>query len=48
MMKMMLGSKLKDAMDKIADGLAAASEGRLPEGVDPSVLEQFKDKFKNR
>ena len=48
MMKMMLGSKLKDAMDKIADGLAAASEGRLPEGVDQSVLEQFKDKFKNR
>ena len=38
MMKMMLGSKLKDAMDKMVDGLAAMSEGRMPEGMDPSMF----------
>lgn len=37
MMKMMLGSKLKEAFDKMVDGLAAMSEGRMPEGVDPSM-----------
>ncbi len=31
MMKMMIGSKLQEALDKMADGLAAASEGRVPE-----------------
>lgn len=38
MMKMVLGSKLKDALDKIADGLASVSEGKMPEGVDPSMF----------
>ena len=38
MMKRMLGSKLKDAMDKMVDGLAAMSEGRMPEGMDPSMF----------
>lgn len=38
MMKMMLGSKLKEALDKMVDGLAAMSEGRMPEGVDPSMF----------
>ena len=37
-MKMMLGSKLQDALDKIADSLAAVSEGRIPDGVDPDIL----------
>lgn len=37
MMKMMLGSKLQEALDKMVDGLAAVSEGRMPEGIDPSV-----------
>lgn len=36
MMKMMLGSKIKDALDKVVDGLVDASEGRMPEGFDPS------------
>ena len=36
MMKMMLGSKIKDGLDKIVDGLVAVSEGRMPEGFDPS------------
>ena len=38
MMKMMLGTKLKEALDKMVDGLAAMSEGRMPEGVDPSMF----------
>ena len=40
MMKMMLGSKLKDALDKMVDGLVAVSEGRMPEGIDPSMFPQ--------
>ena len=38
MMKMMLGSKLKEALDKMVEGLVAVSEGRMPEGVDPSMF----------
>lgn len=38
MMKMMLGGKIKDALDKLVDSLAAASEGRMPEGFDPSKM----------
>ena len=36
MMKMMLGGKIKDALNKIVDGLADASNGKMPEGFDPS------------
>ena len=36
MMKMMLGGKIKDALDKLVDGLADASNGKMPEGFDPS------------
>ena len=36
MMKMMIGSKVKDGLDKIVDGLVAASNGKMPEGFDPS------------
>lgn len=39
MMKMMLGSKLQEALDRLVDGLAAVSEGRMPEGVDPSMFQ---------
>lgn len=38
MMKMVLGSKIKDALDKAVDSLAALSEGRMPEGMDPSMF----------
>ncbi len=38
MMKMVLGSKIKDALDKTVDSLAALSEGRMPEGMDPSMF----------
>lgn len=37
MMKTLLGSKLQDALDKIVDAIAAMSEGRVPEGIDPSM-----------
>ena len=40
MMKTLLGSKLQDGLDKIVDGLVAMSEGRMPEGVDPSWLKK--------
>jgi len=33
MMKMMLGPKLEEAMNKIVDGLVAVSTGRMPEGM---------------
>lgn len=46
MMKMMLGSKIQDALDKMVDGLAAVSEGRMPEGVDPSMFPQGFDPSK--
>ena len=36
MMKTILGGKLKDALDKVVDSLVAMSEGRMPEGFDPS------------
>ena len=38
MMKTLLGGKLKDALDKVVDGLVAVSEGRMPEGIDPSMF----------
>ena len=37
MMKTLLGSKLQEALDKVVDGLVAVSEGRMPEGIDPSM-----------
>ena len=33
MMKMMLGSKIEEALNKIVDGLVDVSEGRMPEGM---------------
>ena len=35
MMKTLLGSKIQTALDKIAEGLADASNGKMPEGFDP-------------
>lgn len=37
MMKALLGSKLQDALDKVVDAIAAMSEGRMPDGIDPSM-----------
>lgn len=36
MMKAMLGGKIKEALDKVVDGLVAVSEGRVPDGMNPS------------
>ena len=36
MMKAMLGGKIKEALDKVVDGLVAVSEGRVPQGMSPS------------
>jgi len=36
MMKMMIGGKIQEALDKMVDALVAVSEGRMPEGVDMS------------
>ena len=38
MMKMMLGSKIQEGMDKIIDAVVAVSEGKIPEGIDPSIF----------
>ena len=38
MMKMMIGSKIQEALDKVVDSLVAISEGRMPEGIDPSMF----------
>ena len=38
MMKTILGGKLKDALDKLVDALVDMSEGRVPEGIDPSMM----------
>ncbi len=35
MMKMMLSGKIREALDKVVDGLVDASNGKMPEGLDP-------------
>lgn len=44
MMKMLVGGKIKEALDKVVDGLVAVSEGRIPEGVDQETIEKMKEK----
>ncbi len=36
MLKMVLGNKLREVLDKLVDGLVDASNGKMPEGFDPS------------
>lgn len=38
MMKMMLGSKLQEAVDKMVDAVADMAEGKMPEGFDKSAF----------
>ena len=45
MMKMLLGNKLQEALDKVVEGLAAVSEGRMPEGVTAEDIERYKSQF---
>lgn len=37
MMKMLLGNKLQDAVDKMVDAVADMAMGKMPEGIDPSI-----------
>lgn len=37
MMKMLLGNKLQDAVDKMVDAVADMAMGKMPEGIDPST-----------
>lgn len=37
-MKAILGSKLQQGLDKVVDALVDMSEGRMPEGFDPSSM----------
>ena len=46
MMKMFLGSKLQEGLDKMVDTLVAMSEGRMPEGIDPSMYPEGFDPSK--
>lgn len=48
MMKMLIGGKLKEAMDKVVDGLVAMSEGRLPDGVDEATLKKMQEELARR
>ena len=45
MMKMLLGNKLQDAMNKAVDALAAVSEGRLPDGVSAEDIKKYKTQY---
>jgi len=42
MMKVMLGGKIREALDKVVDSMVDISEGRMPEGVDPDILKNVK------
>ena len=37
MMKMLLGNKFQDAVDKMVDAVADMARGKMPEGIDPSM-----------
>lgn len=45
MMKMALGKKLQDGLDKMVDALVAISEGRMPEGIDPEMFKNGNSGF---
>ncbi len=46
MMKTLLGGRIKEALDKIVDSLVDVSNGRMPEGFDPSSMPQDFSPFK--
>lgn len=45
MMKMLIGNKLQDALNKAVDALSAVSEGRLPDGMSAEDIEKYKSQF---
>ena len=51
MMNMLIGNKLRSAMDQLVDGLVAMSEGRVPDGIDEETLRKAQaemDKMKGQ
>ncbi len=44
LMKIMIGSKIRDAIDKVVDSVADLAEGKMPEGIDPSMFPEGFDK----
>ena len=45
MMKMMLSSKIREALDRVVDGLVSVSEGRMPEGVDEETMRRMREEM---
>ncbi len=48
MMKMLLGGKIREALDKVVDALVAMSEGRMPEGIDEETLRKMQEEMGRR
>ena len=43
MVKMMLGNRVNDALDRIVDGLVDVSNGKVPEGVPQEYADMMKN-----
>ena len=48
MMKMMLSGKIKEALDRVVDGLVSVSEGRIPEGLDEETMRKMQEELAKR
>ena len=48
MMRMMLSGKIREAMDKVVDGLVAVSEGKMPEGLDEETMRKAREEFEKK
>ncbi|MBQ8061034.1 MAG: hypothetical protein IJ205_03705 [Bacteroidales bacterium] len=48
MMKMMLSGKIREALDKVVDGLVSVSEGRMPEGIDEETMRRMQEELAKR
>ena len=48
MMKMLLGNKIKEMLDRVVDGLVSVSEGRMPEGIDEETVRKMQEEFAKR
>ena len=41
MLKMMLGSKLQEALDRVVDGLVDVSNGKIPEDLPQDIKDKY-------
>ena len=48
MMKMMLGGKIREMLDRVVDGLVSVSEGRMPEGLDEETVRKMQEELARR